>query len=214
MIKLARMTDYALTLAAYLGEKKSAGSKNILDTSSDSYDLNKDSEINTVVIAAIYGGKESAENARSAFASDFENDGRNGSNKKVKNGYSARQLSAACNIPTPAASKVLKILTKKSILGSIQGPTGGYYLIADADHVSVADIIEAMDGTPELMHCAAADKHDCSEEKECPVQLSFEKINSALHTALSSVCLSDLFKPSCRLVPQSLDLAEVKEGLF
>lgn len=110
---------------------------------------------------------------------------------------SASVLSRMCRIPLPTVSKVLKLLTQKGLLRSVQGANGGYRLAKKADQISAADVVEAIDGPVLLMNCSAAAIHDCGEEENCPVQLNYRKINLALKDALSSVTVDDLAFANC-----------------
>jgi len=104
--------------------------------------------------------------------------------------HNAKDLSASINLPLPTVSKVLKILTQGGILQSHQGSKGGYALARDADQISAAEIIEAVEGPVAITECSSAD--GC--ERNCQVSTSWKKVNGAVIDALSQLTLADMSK--------------------
>ena len=104
--------------------------------------------------------------------------------------HNAKDLSAACKIALPTVSKVLKILTQGGILQSHQGSKGGYALTHSADKISVAAIIEAVEGPVALTDCSSADGCD----RDCPVSSNWQRVNHTIIGALQSLSLADMAK--------------------
>ena len=59
---------------------------------------------------------------------------------------SAREISEAYDIPLELLAKVLQRLVRARLLVSVQGTRGGYRLGRSASTISVADVIQAVDG--------------------------------------------------------------------
>jgi Rrf2 family protein len=59
---------------------------------------------------------------------------------------SAREMSEAYDIPLELLAKVLQRLVRARLLVSVQGTRGGYRLGRPATAISVADVIQAVDG--------------------------------------------------------------------
>ena len=59
---------------------------------------------------------------------------------------SAREISEAYDIPLELLAKVLQRLVRARLLASVQGTRGGYRLSRSASLISVADVIQAVDG--------------------------------------------------------------------
>lgn len=102
--------------------------------------------------------------------------------------HNAKDLSVSIGIPLPTVSKVLKILTQGGILKSHQGSKGGYSLSRPAGEISVAEIIEAVEGPVAITECSTQD--GC--ERNCPVSTSWQKINGAVIGALQGLSLTDM----------------------
>jgi len=116
---------------------------------------------------------------------------------KEKDIWSAGALADEACLPKPTVSKLLKKLSKGRVVTACRGANGGYRLTATAKDITIAHIIEAVDGPIRLTNCVeSADKGGCScGLARCPVRGGWEKINSALRQALNGVLLSDLMPP-------------------
>ena len=68
--------------------------------------------------------------------------------------HNARELSAQTGLPLPVVSKILKHLTHSGVLVSQRGAKGGYGLARDARHITVAEIVSALEGPIALTECA------------------------------------------------------------
>jgi FeS assembly SUF system regulator len=103
--------------------------------------------------------------------------------------YSARSLAEATHLPLPTVSKLLKQLVQKSLLESHRGVSGGYRLARQAQRISVADIVEALDGPVALTECQTG---ECGIEANCQVRHHWTKLNRTVYQALAGLSLSEL----------------------
>ncbi len=101
-------------------------------------------------------------------------------------------LAETTGLPHPTVSKVLKRLTKTGLLVAQRGATGGYALARDAQTISVADIVTALDGPIALTDCAQGSHHSCQMEKNCPINGHWNRVNFAIRAALQSVSLAEM----------------------
>lgn len=108
---------------------------------------------------------------------------------------SAQDLSARTNIPVPTVSKILNGLGRANLLASHRGMNGGFSLARSADEISVADIVEAIDGPIALTHCTETADDDCSYTEICSMRPKWQVINGAVRSALDGVSLSSLLEP-------------------
>jgi DNA-binding IscR family transcriptional regulator len=65
-------------------------------------------------------------------------------------------------------------------------------LARPAAAVSLADIIEAIEGPIAMTACVDTGKHDCGMEGNCRVQPHWPVINQAVRGALASIALTSL----------------------
>jgi FeS assembly SUF system regulator len=106
----------------------------------------------------------------------------------------AREMSESTGLPLPVVSKMLKALVGAELLRSQRGAKGGYSLCRDPARVTVAEIIEALEGPIALMECSAGPGH-CEQESACAVREPWQRINHAILGALESVTLAQLARP-------------------
>ncbi len=106
----------------------------------------------------------------------------------------ARELSEATGLPGPAVSKLLKHLAREGFLESQRGTKGGYALARPADEISVAAVIDALEGPIALTECSAH-PGACDHESHCPVRAPWQRINLAVRRTLESIHLSELVAP-------------------
>jgi FeS assembly SUF system regulator len=105
--------------------------------------------------------------------------------------HAARDIAAATELPLPAVSKLLKSLARQGLLTSARGAKGGYQLARPAEQITVPQMIAALEGPIALTDC---NLHEgaCSQEPRCHVRTPWQRINRAVHDALSRIRLADL----------------------
>jgi len=104
----------------------------------------------------------------------------------------ARDLSAETQVPLPMVSKILKALARAGLLRSHRGVKGGYSLARPAARITVAQIIEAIEGPIAITECLDEEAEACGIERVCPVRSNWNRINGAIRTALSGIALSEM----------------------
>ena len=60
--------------------------------------------------------------------------------------HAAAELATAIGVAVPTASKILKMLARADLLRSVRGAKGGYMLSRPASEISIAEVIDAMEG--------------------------------------------------------------------
>ncbi|WP_028387992.1 SUF system Fe-S cluster assembly regulator [Legionella fairfieldensis] len=107
----------------------------------------------------------------------------------------ARDIALHTHLTVPTVSKLLKRLTVAGLLTSVRGVSGGYRLKRAASEISVAQIISALEEQLGLTECSLH-PNECSLQEVCHIQGNWRLISQAIHTALDSVSLDVLAKPS------------------
>lgn len=101
-------------------------------------------------------------------------------------------LAEATTLPQPTVAKVLKRLSKQGLIHSVRGAAGGYVLDKPADQISMASIVEAIDGPVALTACVEEAEGDCAVENLCPMRGRWDRLNTAVQTAFQSVSLAEI----------------------
>ncbi len=106
----------------------------------------------------------------------------------------AREVAMESQLPLPMVRKVLKILARKGLLVSQRGAKGGYSLARGGARISIAEIVQAMEGSLAMTECIEA-PGECRHEPVCGLRTSWHKINEIVFQALNNMTLSDLTGP-------------------
>jgi len=116
---------------------------------------------------------------------------------------SAREIAERYGIPVELMAKVLQRLVRQDLLASHHGTRGGYQLSRAASRISVADVIEAIDGPVMVTACTRADD-DCDQYETCNIRDPLWRIKDQIVHALNAYSLQALAAAEPPLVPISL----------
>jgi FeS assembly SUF system regulator len=108
---------------------------------------------------------------------------------------SATQLAKETGLPAPTVQKLVSRLTAAGLLRSSRGVGGGLKLARPAAAITLADIVEAVEGPIALTACSEHGRHDCTLEDACGVRSHWGTVNAALRGALAQVPLTQLAEP-------------------
>jgi FeS assembly SUF system regulator len=125
---------------------------------------------------------------------------------KPREVYTAPQLAADTGIPLPTVAKLLNALARESLVVSHRGALGGYTLSQSGDDITVAEIIQALEGPIALTACVEGSGHHCEVETLCPMRGHWDHVNQAIRSALSQVTLTDMAAPCVGLFSEPNDL--------
>jgi Rrf2 family protein len=104
---------------------------------------------------------------------------------------SAREISEAYSIPLELLAKVLQRLVRARLLVSVQGTRGGYRLARPAANISVADVIQSVDGPVTVTACSP-DDHACGQYTTCSIRDPLWKIKNRILETLTTVSVAEL----------------------
>ena len=110
---------------------------------------------------------------------------------------SATELSAETGVPLPTAQKLMGQLATSGLLSSVRGAGGGFTLSKPAAEISLADIVEAVEGPIAMTVCSGHDgPSDCALDAHCRVKPHMGIVGNAIRGALGAVSLADLCAPA------------------
>ena len=104
----------------------------------------------------------------------------------------ATTLSAETGIPLPTAQKLVSRLSAAGLLESSRGTGGGVRLSRPPATITLADVVEAVEGPIAMTACADHGAHDCSLEQDCRVRPHMNVANNAIREALAGVTIASL----------------------
>src|SRR5215510_7286437 len=103
----------------------------------------------------------------------------------------AREIAEQYGIPLELMAKVLQRLVRTGLLVSTQGTRGGYTLSRPSTTISVADVIQAIDGPVTVTACSTQ-KNDCEQYSKCSIRDPLWQIRERIVAALDTVTLAEM----------------------
>lgn len=104
---------------------------------------------------------------------------------------SAREIAGLYDIPIELLAKVLQRLVRGGLLVSQQGTRGGYQLARIPTEISVADVIQAIDGPVKVTACSS-DEDTCEQFSKCNVRDPLWRVRERIVTALGECTIAEL----------------------
>ena len=105
---------------------------------------------------------------------------------------SATELSKDTGVPLPTAQKLMGKLAQAGLLSSARGAGGGFTLARPVTEISLADIVEAVEGPIALTMCGDGINHDCLLDAHCRVKPHMGIVGAKVRGALGAVSLQEL----------------------
>lgn len=118
----------------------------------------------------------------------------------------ARAVAESTHLSMPTVKKVLKLLAKAGLLSSLRGTQGGYALARPAEFISLARMLEALEGDMSITDCAQGPGL-CSVEHFCGIRHNWKLINQLFQQTLNMITLADMLKPAVQLKKKLLESA-------
>src|SRR3954454_5054298 len=88
-------------------------------------------------------------------------------------------------------AKVLQRLVRRGVLGSQQGTRGGYQLARLASQITVADVIQAIEGPVTVTACST-DEGQCEQFSKCNARDPLWRVRERILTALGECTIAEL----------------------
>src|ERR1700674_4992699 len=111
--------------------------------------------------------------------------------RPARRGSRAREIAEQYDIPVELMAKVLQRLVHERLLASHQGTRGGYHLSRPPSTISVADVIQAVDGPLTVTACST-DEENCDQYAKCNVRDPLWKIKERILLALQECSITEL----------------------
>ncbi len=136
-------------------------------------------------------------------------------------GASARGLAERLSLPLPVLRNILKQLTSRGVLKSTRGTRGGYRLARSPHQITLAQLLEAIEGPMRLARCCSVpegeEERECQLEESCLIRGNMRRVHASLMQFLDEVTLAQLaeedssveLKPGSSAAP--LPLATLKD---
>ena len=104
---------------------------------------------------------------------------------------SATDLSLDTGVPLPTAQKLMQQLASAGLLVGHRGAGGGSALARSVAEISLADIVEAVEGPFSMTMCSEG-RTDCALDAHCRVKPHMGIVGDKVRGALGAVSLQEL----------------------
>ena len=111
---------------------------------------------------------------------------------KPGNAVRSKEIAVQYDIPVEMLAKILQKLARAGIVVSAPGPTGGYCLGREPAAISIAAVVEAIDGAPSLVHCGKVDHNACDQLSKCTIRDPLIQVSSRVFDMLRGIPLTEL----------------------
>ncbi len=103
----------------------------------------------------------------------------------------AKEIAETAAIPRSFLPGIISILAKRKIVVTEKGKGGGVRLAKKPDEITVLDIVEAVDGTPQMNVCM--ERPDaCPFVEFCKMHEIWKEIQNYIHSKLKGTKISDV----------------------
>lgn len=104
-----------------------------------------------------------------------------------------KEIAEEYNIPLELLAKVLQTLAKNALIESHNGPKGGYVLARRADKITIAQILESIEGPLGITDCShEKDGEPCMQRDNCNIRTPLLKVQDSIAQLLNSMTLQDM----------------------
>jgi FeS assembly SUF system regulator len=110
----------------------------------------------------------------------------------VSGRLNATLLADKTGLPLPTVQKLVSKLSAAGLIESARGTGGGFRLARPPATITLADIVEAIEGPIAMTACLENGRHDCCIEESCRVKPHWNAVNGAVKGALAGVSLATL----------------------
>ena len=109
--------------------------------------------------------------------------------------------------PKSFTAKILQHLTnkEKGFISSTPGPSGGFYITAEAMNKPIYSVIEAMGETGLIESCVLG-LPQCSDEHPCAMHSTYKVIKMELLKMFREKSIQDVINSKDRMIPINYDL--------
>jgi Rrf2 family transcriptional regulator, iron-sulfur cluster assembly transcription factor len=122
---------------------------------------------------------------------------------------SAREISERQHIPLRFLEQQLGALAKAGLVESFRGAGGGCRLAKEAAEITVADVVDAIEGPFYPMFCLDPGDHTCWQDARCGLQDLWSDVRVAVRGVFERTSLEDLASRHSRLTQPVIAASEL-----
>ena len=107
-----------------------------------------------------------------------------------------REIAARYQIPPELLAKVMQTLARHHLVASVPGPTGGYKISRSPAEISVADVVQAVDGPFAIAQCWEVGVDGCAQARHCTLRGPLARIQEEMIRLLQAMTVEEVCRPA------------------
>jgi len=112
-----------------------------------------------------------------------------------------KEIAEEYNIPLELLAKVLQTLAKQGLVVGHNGPKGGYLLAREASAITVAQVLEAIEGRVAITECYYEKPgSSCLQQEHCNIRTPLLKVQDSIYQLLNSMTVEDMMGSETPLI--------------
>jgi Rrf2 family protein len=113
-------------------------------------------------------------------------------------GGCAREIAGRLGLSRAFVANILKDLCHKGFVASHRGVKGGYVTLRPAEAITLAELMDALDGSFRLAECIQEIPSDgCALVDICPIKGPVAELHQRIRDVLRATTLAELVRPAC-----------------
>ncbi len=109
------------------------------------------------------------------------------------NPVTIKEISEKQDVSVPYLEQILNKLRRAGLIKSVKGPGGGYLLAYRPDEISIASILNELEGPVAITSCLDPEE-GCSRVDGCVIHLLWRELGEKIEAFLETITLNDLMK--------------------
>ena len=105
-----------------------------------------------------------------------------------------KEIAEAYSIPVELLAKILQRMVKGGLITSLSGPKGGYSLSTSPSDITVARIIEALEGNINILNCSEEESSRCYQFDRCSIRTPMQRLEHRIVDMLNKTTLEELIE--------------------
>lgn len=104
-----------------------------------------------------------------------------------------KEIAEEYRIPLELLAKVLQVLAKDGLIESHNGPKGGYLLAQSTKQITIAQILESIEGPLGITDCShEREGETCMQLEHCNIRTPLLKVQDSIYQLLNNMTLQDM----------------------
>lgn len=100
-------------------------------------------------------------------------------------------IAEALSVPRNYLSKILHVLAKSGVLGSVRGPKGGFTLAVAPSSLTLGEVVSPFDPIDAQPSCLLG-RPQCRDDRPCAAHDRWKEISASLRSFFHETTLADL----------------------